>query len=540
MRDKLASIYIIFFYAVVILAILYLVYDNNQLKYSFSVEEKYITMALGDSYDINLYTIDDKYKEASNYDMIYDSDTLDIDGYTIHAKNVGESKIIIRSKKGKDKKEIQVKVVNDKIKSIVAQDLKMRINDDSKINVVFNNDETLKSNVKFESSDSFVAKVDEKGNVTAVNEGTATIKVSYSDDVYTYVEVNVNENIEQQNNNQESKNNQESSNNQEQNINQNENNQQNSNQQLNNKVVYILKDTSFSRGFELVNNSGDNGSAVTYRSCDNDSGTGCDPYFYLYNANNYPNMTKFYTDSNGYRTITAEQTDGTNDKLFRYKDGEIQMQVNTFGKTYPAEGNTWPHLLITGATSKPNGLSTLGPFNAYVPADEKSYYYLSNDNQITFEVDVKLDFMEKGNPINDVLAAQIVAYLEIYDDVNNQMYWLGFNLFDDRGVCYNIDQGYFNMDDQTSSYNLLLPSVSIYENEATIYNGGNIVYNDWRHVKVSITEKINELIYQLNLAGINVDRNKLRIGGFNMGYEIHGEYWIGASFKNLSLVSTKK
>jgi hypothetical protein len=182
----------------------------------------------------------------------------------------------------------------------------------------------------------------------------------------------------------------------------------------------------------------------------------------------------------------------------------------------------------------------LGPFLAYVPVDERSYYYLSNDNQITFEVDVRLDFMNKGNPINNVQAAQIVAYLEIYDEVNNQMYWFGFNLFDDRGVGFGTDQGYFDMDEQTSSYNFMLPSMSVYENQATIYNGGNIVYNDWRHVKVDLTSKINELIYQLNQAGITVDRSKLRIGGFNMGYEIHGEYWIGASFKNLSLMSTKK
>ena len=147
--------------------------------------------------------------------------------------------------------------------------------------------------------------------------------------------------------------------------------------------------------------------------------------------------------------------------------------------------------------------------------------------------------MHKGNPINGEQAAQILLYLEVYDEENGRMYWVGSNLFDDRGFGYGFNEGYFAMDQQTQSYNILYPSLSVYQNQATIYNGGNIVYNDWRHVKVDLTGKIDELVYQLSLAGMTVDRSKLRIGGFNMGYEIHGEYWIGTTFKNLSLTSQK-
>ena len=43
-----------------------------------------------------------------------------------------------------------------------------------------------------------------------------------------------------------------------------------------------------------------------------------------------------------------------------------------------------------------------------------------------------------------------------------------------------------------------------------------------------------------NIFPKKINQSDLRFGGFNIGYEIHGEYNISMSFKNLSLTSTKK
>ena len=230
------------------------------------------------------------------------------------------------------------------------------------------------------------------------------------------------------------------------------------------------------------------------------------------------------------------------------------MDINTFGKTYSPNGNTWPHLLVTSAQDSLNGLRNQRVFKNSVPLDEQKYYYLDNNsNNIIFSLDIKLNGFKKGNPINNISAAQFLSYLEVYckadecidSQGNSKLFWFGFNLFDDRSD----NQGFnYSFDEHTKTTVTLLSTPSIYcvnnrcGSEYSIYNNGNFSY-DWHHVEVNVTDKIKEMVDRINNSGMYTKKltpSDFWFGGFNIGYEIHGEYWISMSFKNLRLTSTDK
>ena len=317
------------------------------------------------------------------------------------------------------------------------------------------------------------------------------------------------------------------------------------------RTVDLIRGSLYNNGFlhyyERGNSSYEYNNQVT-NNCNNADSIQ-NQYFTLYPANNMPTFKECHYEGDT-KVYTAE-VNGNNDKLVKVTpSNEVQLDIVTYNKSYSASGNDWPHLLISGRTGL-NGLGVLSHFEGRLqdgmtgltPAD-KSFFYFNNDKQINLSLDVKLNSYNKGNPINGVSAFQYLIYLELYCDNacgNNQVaYWLGFNLFDDRGACYESNQGSVHIDEKTGMLTVLLPSKTIYTN-GTLYNGGNFAMNQWKHVQINLSERINELLNQIHLSGkTNVKASDLRYGGFNIGYEVHGEYWVSASFKNLSLTSTQK
>ncbi len=248
--------------------------------------------------------------------------------------------------------------------------------------------------------------------------------------------------------------------------------------------------------------------------------------------------------------VYSATVDGNNDKLVKVTpNNELQLDIVTYDKEYSPYHNTWPHLLITGRT----GTNGLGDhfFNdenithiGLTPSD-RSYYYFTNDNQIDLSVDVKINSFNKGNPINGVHAFQYLLFLEIYCDnacgPERIGYWFGFNLFDDRGICYEVDQGDVRLDEKTGMLTVLLPSKQFFTNGTLYISENNFAMNQWKHVQVNLSNMIDQLVNQIHLSGKpNVKASDLRYGGFNIGYEVHGEYWASMSFKNLKLTSTKR
>ena len=325
---------------------------------------------------------------------------------------------------------------------------------------------------------------------------------------------------------------------------------------VNKKVVDLIRGSIYKNGFlhyyeGYYGNDFNNGKeAFEYNLASNNCNNPTDinsQYFTLYPSNNKPVFQECHYEGST-KVYTAEQN-GQNDKLVKVTpNDEVQLDIVTYGKEYSPYHNTWPHLLITGRTGT-NGLGTYKHFQENMGliglnSSDMSYYYFTNDNQIDLSLDVRLNSFNKGNPINDVHAFQYLLFLEVYCDTacgNGQVgYWFGFNLFDDRGYCYETHEGDVRYDDKTGMLTVLLPSKQVFTN-GTIYNGGNFAYNQWKHVQVNLSSMIDQLVNQIHLTGkTNVKASDLRYGGFNIGYEVHGEYWVSMSFKNLRLTSTKR
>lgn len=324
------------------------------------------------------------------------------------------------------------------------------------------------------------------------------------------------------------------------------------------KVVDLIRGSIYNNGFlnyyeGYYGNDANNGKeafeySLNSNNCNsvNHSDT-WSQYYTLYPTNNKPVFQECHYEGN--TKVYSATIDGNNDKLVKVTpNNEVQLDIATYGKEYSPYHNTWPHLLITGRT----GVNGLGDwfFNdqnitkiGLTPSD-RSYYYFSSDNQMDLSVDVKLNSFNKGNAINGIHAFQYLLFLEVYCDTacgNEKIgYWFGFNLFDDRGVCYEVDQGDVRLDEKTGMLTVLLPSKQVFTN-GTIYNGGNFVYNQWKNVRVNLSSMVDQLVNQIHLSGKpNVKASDLRYGGFNIGYEVHGEYWVSMSFKNLRLTSTKR
>ena len=647
--DKLVYV---FYGVVLVVAVGVGLYFYNK-QYSFNIVEKEITMMVGDKYSIQVYAATG-YFNADNYTISLSNDNLSNEKFTFTALKEGTTDIKIKSKKGYNVKKIKVTTINSKVETLETEEKVISsIDDTKKINVTINNDEKIKTNLKYESLNPDVAEVDDKGNVTGVSTGTATIKIIYSDDVYTYTDVEiVKDKVELKDITVPSEINLKPGEEQKISITydpENSTDKETTYSVDNEKVakvvngkVVALKDgkttitvtagkikkkikvvvkspvtptpkpTSTSIPIEtaeptpkptatstpkptaapvqtkkidlirgsMYNNGflhftevpGTNGSvpdgalvqpnctpgytcyeyntvinANKKNNCDNTDDIYKPQTYTLYPANNDPIFQECHYE--GTTKVYTAEVNGSNDKLVKVTpDDEVQLDILTYGKTYSPDGNTWPHLLITGRSGT-NGLGgTFTDHNLDVvglkPSD-KSFYYFTNDNDIHLSLDVKLNSYNQGQKINGIHAFQFLLFLEVYCDKacgNEQAkYWFGFNLFDDRGVCLEADQGDVRRDDKTKWLTVLLPSKTIYTN-GTIYNDGNFVYNEWKHVDIDVSQRINELVYQINTKGgyPNVKASDLRYGGFNIGYEVHGEYWTSMSFKNLSLTSTKK
>lgn len=325
-----------------------------------------------------------------------------------------------------------------------------------------------------------------------------------------------------------------------------------------NKKIDLIRGSIYNNGF-LHYYEGPSGNGYAGYEYNNQLRNSCNnpnqvtsQYFTLYPANNTPVFQECHYEGDT-KVYTAE-VNGSNDKVVKVtKNDEVQIHISTYGKTYSPYGNTWPHILITGRTGI-NGLGNIDMFNNNLPLvgldnSYKSYYYFSPNNKIELSLDVKLDSYNKGNPINGVQAFQYLLFLEVYCDTacgsNQVAYWFGFNLFDDRGVVYYNNEGDVRVDEKTQMLTILLPTEGIYTN-GTLYNKStnSPVLNQWKHVYVNVSHRVGELLNQINIFRSNrglspIKASDLRYGGFNIGYEVHGEYWVIGSFKNLKLTSTR-
>lgn len=354
--------------------------------------------------------------------------------------------------------------------------------------IKFSPDNTTERSLTWTSSDESVVKVNENGEIAAVNGGSATVTATTVNGKKASIIVMVDAG-----------------------------------------KLELLKDTKFNNGFELWLDATEK--SYMCANCKDEQ------YWYIATWDFPPKFVNLY-DNNGYHYIDAEYQPDTNNKLVAYNnDGEMHLAMNTFGLQYSdSEASGWPHLLLGGKENSKNCITNYYSLNKL---EQKYYTFFNND--IWYHVDVKLDLYNKGKPINGISAAQYLSYLMIRDKQTMKYVWFGFNLFDDRKV----NQGnYSNLDLHTNSYIYSLGTDTIYNGmNNSIYNNGNFVYNEWRSVDVNVSNYIDDIIKLANekqFFGRNITEDDLFIGGFNIGYEIHGEYHIGMSMKNLQVTSVAR
>ncbi|MDD6224229.1 MAG: Ig-like domain-containing protein [bacterium] len=378
--------------------------------------------------------------------------------------------------------------------SITAGPLWIRMGDQKQLAVTFTPGTTTEKSITWSSSNNNIATVNSSGIVTGKSAGKVTIiaRTSNGKEANTTVIVD-------------------------------------------SGSLNILEDTSFSKGFELW--ASDTSGKYACVNCNN-------PYWYI-TSQNLPNQ--FNTSNIAYQNgnyILNANNNGINNKLITYnKNGFMKLDINTFGASYSTEASGWPHLLLAGKYY-PNNVQ-----NFYSQENELRQKYNSFKdangkwNDVIFNVDLKLDLMTKGNPIRGVQAAQYLSFIEIKDKKGHNMIWFGFNLFDDRAEA----QGYLTqLDQKTQKYIYLLSTPQVYNGMGnSIYNNGNIAYGQWKTASVNVSKYIRRVVDFLNgnnesgalLWGRRVEAKDLYIGGFNIGYEIHGEYHMAMNMRNLKLYS---
>ncbi len=156
------------------------------------VDKDKITLNKSETEKINVTVIP---TNATNKTLEFKSDnenvvTIDEFG-NITATGEGTTTIIITSEDNPEVKEIITVNVKIPVERIIVSDdsLELEIGDNDKITAIITPDNATDKDVIFESSNEDIVKVDEHGNITAVGEGTATIKVSSIDDLSKYDEV---------------------------------------------------------------------------------------------------------------------------------------------------------------------------------------------------------------------------------------------------------------------------------------------------------------------------------------------------------------
>jgi hypothetical protein len=91
-----------------------------------------------------------------------------------------------------------------------------------------------------------------------------------------------------------------------------------------------------------------------------------------------------------------------------------------------------------------------------------------------------------------------------------------------------------------------IPAAVVYggiENSFTPEQGKVVTGEQWKHVRVDITEHLDRCIEWANrdnAFGVKVSREDMYFGGGNIGFEIHGNYDCTVEIKNVNIVSYNK
>ena len=189
------------FYVIVILIGLVVFYMYRLDKYEFYLKNEIVNINKGSTYQIELTPKNIRYFDYLNYKYeIEDESIASVDEFgTIQSKEVGSTNVKIKYKNGFEYKTLKINIENveiDKINikvdnEISSDNANLNVNDSVKIDSIVNNRNDLNVNVEYRSNDESIVSVDEFGNVTAIQEGEATIIGETDDGIVGEITVKV-------------------------------------------------------------------------------------------------------------------------------------------------------------------------------------------------------------------------------------------------------------------------------------------------------------------------------------------------------------
>lgn len=232
---------------------------------------------------------------------------------------------------------------------------------------------------------------------------------------------------------------------------------------------------------------------------------------------------------------TLTDTYGINTLKYNPEEKSISMRLNAVnnynGEAHdPETYKWWPHLLLDQKET--------------LPIDREKNSIMADRTYIELDMRVT-DFKDTINP-EGTNVVSFLAYFYLKSDKNpSSKIWYGLSLFNGTSASTNNTPGWAP-DSAAHLYMYAIKQPDIYggiENSFNPEKGVVVVSDEWKHIRVDITEHLDRCIEWANrdkAYGIEVSREDMYFAGGNIGFEIHGNYDMTVEIKNLNIINYNK
>ena len=229
---------------------------------------------------------------------------------------------------------------------------------------------------------------------------------------------------------------------------------------------------------------------------------------------------------------TLKDTKGVNTVVYNPEEKSVSLRLDATkvhnGEPHNSDTTSWwPHLLLDQPESVP-----VDPVKNSVNVDRM---YIELDMRVT-------DFKDTINQEGDNNCS-FLAYFYLKTTKNPAAkIWYGLTLFTGTNSSTSTTPGWAP-DSAAHMYMYAIRPADIYggiENSFNPAKGQPVVGEEWKHIRVDITEHIDRCIEWANrdkAYGVEVSKEDLYFSGGNIGFEIWGNYDCTVEIKNLDIVS---
>ena len=219
---------------------------------------------------------------------------------------------------------------------------------------------------------------------------------------------------------------------------------------------------------------------------------------------------------------------------YRDTDGATALRMEVYADNEFVDGeerSNWPHLLIGGDSLK-NISRRIADFS-----------------ELTYSMDVKINFSENTMTEEEYDPSRHCAQTTAYFIIQNlergskgygEFIWFGIPIFDNRsdfpGSMLIID-GDPSEDSDRGATGAVIYVIGGDDMLDEIYDGVNPKDGKWAHAEVNILPYVKAALIMAQSKGLmtNTSFEQLSVGGFNLGWEVTGEFRASMDVKNISL-----